>query len=136
MPLPSSIDELAARWRALPDAAMTIALCDALRGAPRGTLVDEVGARASRDHAADPSVLVATARMYMAAQRLGDAQTVLVSAGKAAQTNAQVYRWLGEVLLRRGDAERAVRGLERAIQFGASDPETRLWSERAKVFKS
>ncbi len=29
-----------------------------------------------------------------------------------------------------------MRVLERAIQFGASDPETRLWSERAKVFKS
>jgi tetratricopeptide (TPR) repeat protein len=131
-----SIDELAAHWRSRPDAKSTIALCDALRNAPRPTLVEEVGARASRDHAADAGVLLAAARMYMAATRLGDAQTVLVSAGKAAPRDAQVYRFLGEVLLRRGDAERAVRVLERAVHFGATDPETRLWGERAKVFKS
>ena len=81
-------------------------------------------------------MLVATARMYMAAQRLGDAQTVLVTAGKVAPRDAQIYRLLGEVLLRRGDAERALRVLERAIHFGAKDAETRLWSERANVFKS
>ena len=131
-----SIDELASQWRAQPNAATTIALCEALRKAPRVTLVEEVGARASRDHAGDADVLVATARMYVAAQRLGDAQTALVSAGKAAKTDPHVYRLLGEVLLRRGDAERAVKVLERAIQFGANDPETRLWSERSKVFKS
>src|ERR1700723_342509 len=135
-PSQGSIDELAARWRSRPDAGTTVALCEALRSAPRVTLVEEVGARASRDHAGDAAVLLAAARMYMASQRLGDAQTVLVTAGKAAPLDAQVYRFLGEVLLRRGDADRAVRVLERAVHFGASDPETRLWGERAKVFKS
>ncbi|HEY2515272.1 MAG TPA: hypothetical protein VGI39_30605, partial [Polyangiaceae bacterium] len=107
-----SIDELASRWRVRPDAAVTIALCEALRTAPRVTLVEEVGAKAARDYAEDAAVLLATARMYMAAQRLGDAQTVLVNAGKVAPRDGQVYRWLGEVLLRRGDAERAMRVLE------------------------
>src|ERR1700733_13910482 len=132
----SPIDELAANWRSRPDARATIALCDALRGAPRVTLVEEVGARASRDHAGDAAVLLATARMYMAAQRLGDAQTGRGSAGEVGARDAEVYRLLGEVLRRRGDAERAIRVLERAIHFGAADPETRLWSERSKVFKS
>jgi tetratricopeptide (TPR) repeat protein len=138
MPSPNqaSIDELAVRWRSRPDAGVTIALCDALRGAPRVTLVEEVGARASRDHAADAAVLLAAARMYMAAQRLGDAQTVLVNAGKVAPRDAQIYRFLGEVLLRRGDADRAVRVFDRAFHFGATDPDTRLWNERAKVFRS
>ena len=137
MPLPGSIDELASRLaRRGPTRGATIALCDALRGAPRATLVEEVGARASRDHAGDADVLVAAARMYMAAQRLGDAQTVLVSAGKAAPTRRAGLPPAGRGALRRGDAERAMRVLERAIQFGATDPETRLWSERAKVFKS
>jgi tetratricopeptide (TPR) repeat protein len=131
-----SIDELASRWRAQPNAATTIALCEALRHSPRVTLVEEAGAYASRDHGEDAEVLVAAALMYMASQRFGDAQTALVAAGKAAKTDPHVYRLLGEVLLRRGDAERAVKVLERAIQFGATDPETRLWSERAKVFKS
>ncbi len=138
MPSPNqgSIDELASHWRLKPDARLTIALCDALRGAPRVTLVEEVGARASRDYPNDAAVLLAAARMYMAAQRLSDAQTVLVNAGKAAPRDAQIYRFLGEVLLRRGDADRAVRVLERAVHFGASDGETRLWSERANVFRS
>src|ERR1700722_2172357 len=122
-----SIDDLAAHWRSRPDARVTIALCEALRSAPSPTLVEEVGAQASRDHAGDAAVLLATARMYMASQRLGDAQTVLVSAGKAAPRDGQIYRFLGEVLLRRGDADRAVRVLERAVHFGASDAETRLW---------
>jgi predicted Zn-dependent protease len=135
-PSQGSIDELAIRWRSRPDAKATIALCDALRSTPRSTLVEEVGARASRDHADDAAVLLSTARMYIAAQRLGDAQTVLVTAGKVAPRDAQIYRLLGEVLLRRGDAERAIRVLERALHFGAKDAETRLWSERANVFKS
>src|ERR1700727_542685 len=132
----SPIDELAANWRSRPEARATTALCDARRGAPRVTLVEEVGARASRDHAGDAAVLLATGRMYMAAQRLGDAQTVLVSAGKVAPRDAQVYRVLGEVLLRRGDAERAIRALERAIRSGGKNRQPRLWSERASVFKS
>ena len=131
-----SIDALAAHWRSRPDARVTIALCEALRSTPDVTLVEEVGSRAARDYAADAAVLLATARMYLAAQRLGDAQTVLVAAGKAAPRDPQVYRFLGEVLLRRGDADRAMRVLERAVHFGAADPETRLWSDRAKVFKS
>jgi predicted Zn-dependent protease len=143
-PRQSSIDELTVRWRSRPDAAATIALCEALRAGSGGarslgalaTLVEEVGARASHDHAGDATVLVATARMYMAAERLGDAQTVLVTAGKAAPRDGKVYRWLGEVLLRRGDAERAVRVFERAVQFGENDPETRLWGDRARIFKS
>jgi tetratricopeptide (TPR) repeat protein len=135
-PSQGSIDELAVRWRSRPDARVTIALCEALRGAPSVTLVEEVGARASRDHAGDAAVLLAAARMYMAAQRLGDAQTVLVSAGKVAPRDGQIYRFLGEVLLRRGDADRAVRVFDRALHFGATDPETRLWNDRAKDFRS
>src|SRR5438046_1941933 len=61
-----SIDELASRWRARPDAAVTIALCDALRSTPHPTLVEEVGQRATRDHVSDAAVLLSAARMYMA----------------------------------------------------------------------
>src|SRR5262249_41072742 len=131
-----SVDELALRWRSMPDASGTIALADALRNAPRASLVDELGTSAAQRFANDAAVLTAVARMYMAAQRLGDAQTALISAGKAAPREPDVYRWLGEVLLRRGDADRAVKVLERAMQLGAKDAETRLWMERAKVFRT
>jgi predicted negative regulator of RcsB-dependent stress response len=130
-----SIDELAIRWKQSPSPAATIALCDALRATPRGPLVQQVGEFATQRHATDVGVLVSVARMYMESHRLGDAQAVLVAAGKQAPRDGTIYRWLGEVLLRRGDADRAEKVLERSIQLGARDPDAQLWLERARVFR-
>jgi len=129
------IDELVQRWKQSPSPAATIALCDALRATPRGPLVQQVGEFATQRHATDVGVLISVARMYMESHRLGDAQAVLVAAGKQAPRDGLIYRWLGEVLLRRGDAERAEKVLERALQLGARDPEAQLWLERARVFR-
>jgi uncharacterized protein HemY len=129
------IDELVQRWKQNPSPAATVALCDALRVNPRAPLVQQVGEFATQRHGSDPAVLVAVARMYMEGHRLGDAQAVLVAAGKQAPRDGNIYRWLGEVLLRRGDAERAEKVLERAIQLGARDPDAQLWMERARVFR-
>lgn len=129
------IDELVQRWKQNPSPAATIALCDALRVNPRAPLVQQVGEFATQRHGTDVAVLVAVARMYMEAHRFGDAQAVLVAAGKQAPRDGNIYRWLGEVLLRRGDAERAEKVLERAIQLGARDTDAKLWMERARVFR-
>lgn len=131
-----AIEELYSRWKGNPkDPAVTLALCDVVRGSGRDPLIQEIGAATLRDHAENIAVLIATARMYMEAQRFQDAQTVLVAAGKVAPRDAGVYRWLGEVLLRRGDADRAEKVFERALQFGANDTDTKMWMERAKVFR-
>jgi tetratricopeptide (TPR) repeat protein len=130
-----SIDELYARWKENPNAEVTLAICDVLRGSGRAQMVEQVGTIAQRVFATSVPVLVATARMYMESDRAADAQTVLVAAGKVSPRDASVYRWLGEVLLRRGDAERAEKVIERAIHFGADDRETRLWLDRARVFR-
>lgn len=114
-----SIDELYARWKQNPDPAQTAALCEALQNGQRPDLVEVVGSHASRQ--ADVPALVAAARMYSSTGRLDDAQTVLLTAGRLAPHDGTVYRWLGEVLLRRGDAERAAKVLERALQFGAGE---------------
>lgn len=116
----ASIDELYARWQQNPDPAQTMALCDALRGSGRLDLVEIVGSHASRQ--LHVPALVAAARMYTDTGRLDEAQSVLVAAGRLAPRDGDVYRWLGEVLLRRGDAERAEKVLERAVQFGGSEP--------------
>ena len=58
--------------------------------------------------------------MYIDSSRFADAQTVLVAAGKQAPRDGDIYRWLGETLLRRGDADRAEKVLQRAIQLGAT----------------
>jgi hypothetical protein len=129
------IDDLVQLWRRDPNASTTVALCEALRDRPRVPLIEQVGELAAQRHANDVTVLLSVARMYIESQRFGEAQNVLVAAGKQAPRDPRVYRWLGEALLRRGDAERAQKVLERAIQLGARDAETRLWHERARGFR-
>ncbi len=126
------IDDLVQRWKKNPSAATTVALCDALCDSPRVSLVSQVGPVAARHHAGDVTVLVSVARMYIECNRLADAQAVLVSAGKQAPGDARVFRWLGEVLLRRGDAERAEKVLLRAVQLGPREPGAGLWLERSQ----
>jgi tetratricopeptide (TPR) repeat protein len=112
-----SIEDLYQRWQRNPDTAQTMALCEALRGGRRPDLVEIVGSHASQQP--DVNALLAAARMYTDSGRLEDAQAVLLSAGRIAPREGDVYRWLGEVLLRRGDAERAEKVLEKALQFGS-----------------
>ncbi len=125
------LDNLLASWKKKPDEQNTILLCEQLGLSGQSKLVDEVGKSASVKYASNPSVLVAIARMYMDAGRLGDAQGLFVSAGKMAPKNAEVYRWLGEVLLKRGDATRASKVLERAVMLGKSDDDTVFWRAQA-----
>ena len=129
------IDALADRWKKSQDVDSTIELCDAL-SAVRTTLVQQVADFAQVKFASNVPVLVAVAGMYMRANKLAEAQSVLVAAGKVAPRDAMVYRLLGEVLLRRGDADRAEKVIERAVQFGAKDDQTKTWLERARVFKT
>lgn len=129
-----TIENLVARWKLDPTASTTVALCDALCDSPRGPLIEQVGELASRRHAGDATVLLSVARMYVESGRLADAQSVLIAAGKGAPSDPRVYRWLGEVLLRRGDARRAEKVLQRAIQLGCHETATRLWLERARGF--
>jgi predicted Zn-dependent protease len=129
-----TIDVLVSRWRDNPTPTMTVALCDALRGSS-SDLVVQVGQYAAQRHSADVSVLLSVARMYLDSSRYADAQNVLVTAGKQAPRDGDIYRWLGETLLRRGDADRAEKVLQRAIQLGADGPDARVWLERARVFR-
>lgn len=131
----SDIDQLSQRWKEAPGPDTTVALCNAMRGPVHATLIQQVGDFARTNLGSNVPVLISVARMYMSAQRLSEAQGTLVTAGKLAPRDAAVYRVLGECLLRRGDADRAEKVLERAIHFGASDPESRLWLERSRVFK-
>ncbi len=130
-----TLEQLAQDWRRNPSAATTIALCEALCVNPHGSLVQQVGEFATQRLSSDVAVLVSVARMYMEAERSADAQGVLVAAGKLAPRDPNVYRWLGEVLLRRGDADRAEKVLMRALQLGSKDAETQVWLERARVFR-
>ncbi|HRG95219.1 MAG TPA: hypothetical protein PLR99_03150, partial [Polyangiaceae bacterium] len=126
-----SPEELIARWRARPDAANTLAVADALRRARDPGAAGEVAGHVERSLASDVGVLTAAARMCLANALLPEAQQLLGLGVKLAPRSGILLRLLGEVQLRRGDAERAEKTLERAARADA-DQEIRVWLERAR----
>jgi tetratricopeptide (TPR) repeat protein len=130
----SALDELLARWRENPDSGTTLALCTYLGASGREPLIREVGSTAEAWHKDDARVMLAVGRMYLDAVLLQEAQGALVAAGKLDQSDPAPYRYLGEVLLRRGDAQRAEKVLARALQMGAIEADTRMWHDRATVY--
>ena len=132
----SALDELLRQWRSNPDADATIALCSFLGTSSRDELIREVAASAETWHTEDGRVMLAVGRMHLDAGLLGEAQAALVAAGKASGRDAKPFRYLGEVLLRRGDALRAEKVLARALQFSPNDPEARLWHDRSVVYSA
>ncbi len=131
-----ALDELLQSWRSNPDADATIAVCSYLGSSKRDELIREVGASAETWHAGDGAVMLAVGRMYLEADMLQEAQTSLVAAGKANASDPTAFRFLGEVLLRRGDALRADKVLARALQLGATADDVELWHERAVLYSA
>jgi hypothetical protein len=129
-----ALDDLLAAWRSNPDADSTVALCAYVGASGQESLVREIGRTAEQWHARDASVMLSVGRMYLDASLLADAQAALVAAGKADAASAKPYRYLGEVLLRRGDALRSEKVLARAMQLGLNDPETAHWHDRATFY--
>src|SRR3982751_4057758 len=125
----SALDELLRQWRSNPDADATIALCSFLGNSAREELIREVAASADTWHAEDARVMLAVGRMHLDAGLLAEAQASLVLAGKANGRQASAFRFLGEVLLRRGDAVRAEKVLARALQLEPDEPEARVWHD-------
>jgi hypothetical protein len=129
-----ALDELVARWRKNPDPESTLALCAHLGTSPEMELIHEVASLAEAWHKGNHPVMLSVGRMYLDAGLLAEAQAALTQAGRLAPTDAEAYRHLGEVLLRRGDAIRSEKTLARAIQLGDGHPDTHLWHERAVVY--
>lgn len=129
-----ALDELVARWRKNPDSESTLALCAHLGRSPQSELMREVGNTAEAWHRENAAVMLSVGRMYLDAGLLAEAQAAFVQAGKLAPSDSAPYRFLGEVLLRRGDAVRGEKALARAIKLGSDDPGARLWHERAVLY--
>ncbi len=129
-----ALDDLLASWRTNPDAEATIALCSFLGAAERHDLVKEVGTNAETWHGRDGDVMIAVGRMYLDTGNLPEAQAAFVAAGKASAQDPRPFRYLGEVLLRRGDAMRSEKVLARALQLGLSDGDVRHWHDRASFY--
>jgi tetratricopeptide (TPR) repeat protein len=131
-----ALEELVARWRNNPDPEATQALCAHLGTFPEAQLMREVGNAAEAWHRDNHMVMLSVGLMFLDAGLLSDAQAAMVHAAKLDPDGGEAYRYLGEVLLRRGDATRGEQVLARAIALGSDDPDTRLWHERAVVYRS
>ena len=132
-----SVDVLFAKWRQNGDVQSTIDLCEAAareRFQDVGLVVRDVSPFVKTRFAAHAGVLLAAGRMQLAQGQLDDAQDLFVRAGKAAPKDGEVYRFLGETLLRKGDAERAEKVLERAMAFGSRSPDTSDLFEHARRY--
>ena len=129
-----ALDDLLKAWRKNPDADSTVALCTYVGASGQEALVREIGKTAEQWHAQDATVMLSVGRMYLDASLLPEAQASLVVAGKADAMSPKPYRYLGEVLLRRGDALRAEKVLARAMQLGLKDAETAHWHDRATFY--
>lgn len=132
----SALDELLRSWRANPDANATIALCTALGSANRPDLMKEVRGVAEQWHAGDARVMLCVGQMFLEAGAFVEAQAAFVAAGKADGREPDAFRYLGEVLLRRGDAARAEKVFERALRLAPTSADLRLWQERARMFSA
>lgn len=129
-----ALDELLAKWRENPDSGTTLALCTYLGTSHREDLIREVGSTAEAWHKDDGQVMLAVGRMYLDAGFMQEAQAALVAAGKLSPNASMPYRYLGEVLLRRGDASRAEKVLARSLQLGGAGADTKMWHDRAVVY--
>ncbi|MBK7400506.1 MAG: hypothetical protein IPJ34_30700 [Myxococcales bacterium] len=108
-------------WAKRPTVADTEVLLEELRENPatKGNHVDAVSRAIAQRHAKEGRVMLLLGRLQLTTGKLADAQQTLVAAGRIDQKARGPYRYLGEVLLRRGDAGRAERMLERSQQLEA-----------------
>ncbi|MFW6023209.1 MAG: hypothetical protein ACOC9O_00560, partial [Myxococcota bacterium] len=100
---PASLDARLLRFRSRPSRDEAIELAPALLNAARSAEALEVvdaGLELAPD---DVALRVVQGRVWLAERDLLRAQQALLKAARAAPTESAPLRWLGEVLLKRGD---------------------------------
>ncbi|HEY4121137.1 MAG TPA: hypothetical protein VGM56_24905 [Byssovorax sp.] len=128
--------ELLAAWRAIPDLDRSLALCRALAADPGSSharpILAEVAPQISTRMPNEVSLQLALGRVCIDCGDMFLADAVLKRVLQAAGSDARVWRMLGEVFLRAGNARDADTAFEGAIARGASDDDTLRWREKAK----
>jgi tetratricopeptide (TPR) repeat protein len=97
--------------------ALASALLDAGR-IPEALEVVQVGLSQSEN---DGALLVLEGRAWFEKGDLPQAQAALLRAAKVTPRDKEPYRWLAQVLMKRGEPARAVQVLERALQLDPTD---------------
>ncbi len=79
----------------------------------------------------DPELLVESGKVWLHEGDLLRAQRAFLQAARARPDMTEAFRWMGEVLLKRGDPNRAKKVLERALSLDASDRDVVRLHQRA-----
>ncbi|HJL19132.1 MAG TPA: tetratricopeptide repeat protein, partial [Sandaracinaceae bacterium LLY-WYZ-13_1] len=127
-----NLDTRLLRYRTRRGEENAVALVEDLLAAGRGQDAQEVVAAALKAQPEDADLLVADGRARFATGDLLGAQASLLKAARANPKSKTPFRWLGEVLLKRGDPARASKVLQRARAIDAADPTVRRLLERAQ----
>lgn len=106
-------------WARRPTAEGGLVLCEELLRHPglRGAHVDLLARELRQADLRDARIVLWVGRLQLTVDKLSDAQQTLVDAGRADPSAPEPYRYLGEVLLRRGDATHAARMLEKGVEL-------------------
>ncbi len=117
-----ALDTRLLRFRSRPGSEAALPLALDLIAASRWSDAVDVATSALAQKPGDVDLQIAEGRAYMGLGDLIRAQGALLEAAKPG-TRKEPFRWLGEVLLKRGDAARAVKVLERARALDGKDAE-------------
>jgi len=127
-----NLDTRLLRFRNHPDSEPADALGRDLLATGRAAEALEVVRTALSAKPDDGSLLLVEGRAWLSDGDLIRAQAALLKAARSSPKEKQAFRWLGEVLLKRGDPDRAAKVLERATALDPHDREIQQLRSRAQ----
>ena len=125
------LDTRLLRFRTRPGSEDAAKLAGDLLIASRNADALEIAAAGLRASPEDLDLLLIEGRAELAGGDLLKAQAALLKAARVGSTRKEPYRYLGEVLMKRGDPARAAKVLERARAIDASDRAIQALHDRA-----
>lgn len=127
-----NLDTRLLRFRSTVGGENAVGLVEDLLAAGRGPDAREVVGKALSGAPLDGDLLLLDGRARFVTGDLLGAQAALLKAARVRPKEKGPFRWLGEVLLKRGDPGRAAKVLERAVAIDGSDRAVQLLFERAQ----
>lgn len=125
------LDARLLRFRSRGSSENPALLAEDLLRAGRASEAAEVAAAGLVTLPEDARLLFIEGKAWLHDAQYEKAQASLINAARVSPRNKEVFRTLGEVLLKRGDPARAVKVLERALSLDPNDYAIKLLNERA-----
>ncbi len=130
----ANLDTRLLRFRNRPSGEDGRALAAELLEAGRNAEAVEVATLALAQAPEDGALHLIEGQAHLRENDLIRAQAALLKAARFAPSDKEPFRWLGEVLLKRGDPQRAVKVLERARALDPTDRAIQLLHQRSLRF--